>query len=1003
MALAKQLVPISLRGGVDTKSDPKQVVPGKLLQLENATFVSPGRLRKRNGFVALSRDVTAPTGTVSSGKALATFQDELLLAAATGLYSYDAGAPAWTRKGAFASCRVTQAPVVRDTYQQIAQDGATHQPTGVQCYAWEDSRGGVYYTVLDGTTGQVITPPTSVAANGVKPRVLVWGNVFALLYYDTVATRLYAATLPVATPTATLSFAALTAALTDANSVSPALPVYDALVTQTTVGEQLFLAFSNAAGSTSVWRYLPADVATPASKLTPLAGSSNALGLFGDPDYTQGVCVARWNGTSVLFAACDAFLSASTSRTVETVANVTAVAGAAVIESGTTPTYRVFYSVSGATPSVYKVRQNTVSSALVVGTASNFRLSVALAAKPWVSGAKAYVPVVHDSTLQATYFVIDSGGDIVAKALPGTAGGLPSSASNRPLLPNPTPVSASAWRLPMLVKDELTSRGGGIFTQTGVTSVMVDFHDETRGYSRAELGHDLHFGGGFLAMYDGGSVVEHGFHLFPEGITASVGIAGTGALSAGQYQYVVCYEWMDAQGNLHRSAPSVPTTVTVANTGSCTLTIPCLQLTAKRGARSPVQVVVYRTTVDGSVFYRVSSPTSPTQNGYGTATVTFADTGTDDGILVGNPQLYTTGDVLENIAPPAVDALCVHANRVFALDSAEPLRVWYSKQVAPGAPAEFNDSLFLNIDPRGGDVTALGSLDDKLVVFKSTSIFIVTGQGPDSTGAQSDFDTRFVTSDCGCTNPRSVVTTPTGLMFQSAKGIYLLGRDLSVTYIGAEVEAYNQDTVTAAALIPTANQVRFALNSGVALVYDYLVGQWSTFTNCAAVDAVIWQQAFTFLRADGTTLQEASGTFSDAGSHIPLRLTTSWLQFANLTGFQRVYKALVLGEYQTPHKLRVGVAYDFDPNVVQTDTIEPQAPGAYGSDSPYGAGTPYGGTFPLYLYRLFMARQKCTAVQLTLEDVQSGVPSEGLSLSAVSLEIGVKSGPVKLPATKSFG
>jgi hypothetical protein len=36
-------------------------------------------------------------------------------------------------------------------------------------------------------------------------------------------------------------------------------------------------------------------------------------------------------------------------------------------------------------------------------------------------------------------------------------------------------------------------------------------------------------------------------------------------------------------------------------------------------------------------------------------------------------------------------------------------------------------------------------------VFKASSIFYVTGQGPDATGAQNDFsDAQLVTTDCGC-------------------------------------------------------------------------------------------------------------------------------------------------------------------------------------------------------------------------------------------------------------
>ena len=44
--------------------------------------------------------------------------------------------------------------------------------------------------------------------------------------------------------------------------------------------------------------------------------------------------------------------------------------------------------------------------------------------------------------------------------------------------------------------------------------------------------------------------------------------------------------------------------------------------------------------------------------------------------------------------------------------------------------------------------------------------------------------------NAGCTDPLSVVETPQGCFFKSAKGFYLLGRDLPVQPIGAPVDAY---------------------------------------------------------------------------------------------------------------------------------------------------------------------------------------------------------------------
>lgn len=49
MALNKVNIPIKL-GGIDTKTDEKNVLLGELLNLENGVFDKIGSIRKRNGF-----------------------------------------------------------------------------------------------------------------------------------------------------------------------------------------------------------------------------------------------------------------------------------------------------------------------------------------------------------------------------------------------------------------------------------------------------------------------------------------------------------------------------------------------------------------------------------------------------------------------------------------------------------------------------------------------------------------------------------------------------------------------------------------------------------------------------------------------------------------------------------------------------------------------------------------------------------------------------------------
>lgn len=232
MALpVKQTVSISLTGGVNTKTDPKQLAGGKVLRLENAVFTSPGRIKKRNGYAALGQGIVGDVSTLRAATGLASYLMELLLADGTSLYSYDAANDSWVNKGKYVPAKVTLSPVVRNTYQQQSPDGATHS-TGLQCFAWEDSQGGVRYSVVDGETGLNIVHDQPVDSVGNRPKVLAFGNYLLVFYVVESSTTLFFKTINVATPTALGTATPVTNQLTSQFS-------YDVSV----VNQRLFIAY----------------------------------------------------------------------------------------------------------------------------------------------------------------------------------------------------------------------------------------------------------------------------------------------------------------------------------------------------------------------------------------------------------------------------------------------------------------------------------------------------------------------------------------------------------------------------------------------------------------------------------------------------------------------------------------------------------------------------------------------------------------------------------------
>jgi len=495
--------------------------------------------------------------------------------------------------------------------------------------------------------------------------------------------------------------------------------------------------------------------------------------------------------------------------------------------------------------------------------------------------------------------------------------------------------------------------------------------------------------------------------------------------SAGVYYYQVTYEWTDNQGNAYRSAPSIPTTSITETSGHTfsVVNIPTLRLTKK--VANPVKIVIYRYSVAQQIYYQVTSLTAPLLNDTTIDSVTFTDIYGDASIL-GNNIIYTNGGVVENINAPASNIFTLFDTRFWMVDAEDQNLLWFSKQVIEATPVEMSDLFTFYVAPTQaaqgstGPITALAPMDDKLIIFKQNAIYYINGTGPDNTGSNNQYSQPiFITSTVGCANQQSIVFMPQGLMFQSDKGIWLLGRDLSTSYVGSAVEAFNGSLVESAINVPETNQVRFTLNTGETLMYDYFYSQWGTFVGAPGISSCIFQGLHTFLNSFGEVYQENTGSYLDGANPVLLGLTTSWLNLAGLQGYQRAFFFYLLGQYLTPHKLQLSIAYDYNPSPTQSSLISPTNysqpygganpnPGD-GTDSqdPYGQGTPYGGESAVENWRVFLTKQRCQSFQITLQEIYDpsfGVSAgAGLTLSGINLVWGYKKGFRPIGSAHSIG
>lgn len=1012
MALNKQPINISFAQGLDLKTDPKQVQPGKFLGLQNTIFLKGGLLQKRNGYLQL------PSLPNSSSNLVTTFNGNLTAIGPT-LQAYSEGSKTWVNRGNFVPATLDTLPLIRSNTNQTQVDTAIAS-NGLICTVFTDqipnsgSNVAVYkYAIADSVTGQnivspsVITPSLGTVVG--SPRVFFLGNYFLIVFSNLISStnHLKYIAININSPTIVGTNVDLTAQYTPSSTVN-----FDGVV----ANNNLYLSWNGSDGGGAIRMTYVDSTLTQHGTVAFTGRVATIMSITADTSSSTAVIWASfWDSASstgytlAVNQQLNTILAPTEWLSSGTVLNVTssAIAGVNTIlyENANN------YSYDSAIPTHF-ISKNTATQGGTVGTASTVLRSLGLASKAFIINGVIYVLGIYYSLYQPSYFLFDSSAHIVAKLAYSNAGtyyttGLPSVTTGE----NTASLGYLFRDLVQAVnKDQGAPNAAGVYSQTGLN--LVNFTLNIAGTSTAEIGSNLNLSGGILWAYDGYSLVEQNFFVWPDNIEVTTSGSG-GSISAQQYFYQVTYEWSDNQGNLFRSAPSIPVSVTTTGTSSTnTINVPTLRLTKKLA--NPVKIVVYRWSAAQETYYQVTSVLIPTLNSTATDSIAIVDKLADSSII-GNNIIYTTGGVVEDISPPPTTVMTLYKSRLILVDAEDQNLLWYSKQVIEATPVEMSDLFTIYIAPttsaqgNTGPITALSAMDDKLIIFKKDAIYYITGNGPDNTGANNDFsDPIFITSTVGCTNPESIVFMPNGLMFQSDKGIWLLGRDLSTSYIGAPVETFNGAVVQSSLNIPATNQVRFTLNTGVTLMYDYYYAQWGTFIGVPAISSTLYQSLHTYINKFGEVFQESPGIYLDGTNPVLMSFTTSWLNLAGLQGYQRAYFFEIEGTYITPHKLTVQIAYNYSPGPTQQTIIEPfnyNAP--WGGDAVYGQSTPFGGTSAEEPWKIHLVRQTCKALQIMINesfDSSYGtMAGAGFTLSGLTFLIGAKKGYYPLGENRSVG
>lgn len=998
MSLTKHSLPLNFSKGLDTKTDPFQVAPGNFLALTNTVFTTGGQLKKRNGFPQLTSP--PPNSNVTS---LTTWSSGLI-ALGDSLYSYNADSSQWQNKGPIKPVSLSVLPLVRTAYSNSAVD-STVAPNGLVCTVFLDGDGNYKYQIDDSASGETIVSVTALPSTATQARVFVLGAYFVITFLATVSAspHLRYIAIPTSNPINPAT------AKDISTSVASLTAGYDGYVSNNT----LFIAWAGADGGGAI-RVAYLNAILVQSSTVVFTGHTASL-MSVTADNTMGspiVWVSAYSSTDTytwaLSSVLNAILSAKHTITSETLVAITSTAQNGVLS--------LFYEVSNSYGFSGGARSDLINTITctqggTLGTETLVLRSVGLGSKAFLFNGLNYMMAAYGGTssnisLEPTYFLIDQTGTAIARFASANGAGYASTQ----VLASVT-LDGSNALIGYLYKDLIqaisttnTTSQAGFYSQTGVN--LINFNLSEVPQNTAETGGILCITGGFLWMYDGNAPVEQGFHVFPEAMTA-VPSTSAGSMTAQQYFYQFTYEWTDGTGVIHRSTPSIPIGAVLGGTGEVALNIPTLRLTAKIGVR----IVIYRWSAGQQTYYQVTSVTSPLLNDKTVDYVTYTDTVADSGIL-GNNIIYTAGGVIGNLPGPACDTLALFDNRLWLIYSEDRNLLGFSKQVIEATTVEMSDLLTLYVAPSTGAQGSTGNLqvifpmDDKLILFKADALAYVNGTGPDNTGSNNQYSQPiFITSTIGSSNPKSVVFSPQGLFFDSDQGRWILGRDLSTNYVGAPVAAFNDIPAVGTVNVPEQNQIRITLPS-TTLVYNYFYGQWGTFTGIPAISSTLYRGEHTFLNQFGQVFQELDGSYVDGSQPVLMSFTTAWFNLAGLQGFQRAYFFFLLGQYISPHRLAISVAYDYNPSPQQSLVITPinYAP-AYGSDAAYGASTPYGGPGSMEWWRVFFGQGKCTAFQISLQEqfdyTLGTIPGAGFTLSGLNLIYGAKDSYPRLPAVQS--
>jgi hypothetical protein len=488
-------------------------------------------------------------------------------------------------------------------------------------------------------------------------------------------------------------------------------------------------------------------------------------------------------------------------------------------------------------------------------------------------------------------------------------------------------------------------------------------------------------------LYEGDRGHELNFSHRPQSsageITAASVAVGPPYLAATSYYVAMTFEAIDSQGNVSRSAPSKTGPIVIGANANMSVTFASLGPTSHRNVRPVVYV-----SNDGGINYHRSKQVLVN------STTEIADTtvNLDPALLfvAGVPTLYTDAKIMSNAPLMGARFACEWQGRICLM--AENM-IWPSREVIYGEEPSFNESMQFRIPSNG---TGMGSLDDRLILFTRDRIYWIAGDGPTDTGEGGSFtQPQRIASDFGCIDARSIVRCEKGLLFQSRRGIELLGRGLETTLVSGGIDYLKFYEVVASSLDPRNQIVRFIMATPTVVksytvacwhvLYDVwtthdvppmvagmgtnvpfglvhaLSRNWMTINDVAGLSVPVEALAMELESTDTSFGTYVDGALSaSAGYWYPITVQTANVKMDGLLGFARVWRIYLKTKNQSTHTgIRIAPVVDG-----QVGSFR------YWSTSAEIASALMDGSFSVRMFQVHIDKQQCSSIGLYIADFQ---------------------------------